>query len=187
MIDQLMTTCSGILFTGGHDVSPSLYGEEALSCVSCCEARDNLETIVLRKAIEKNMPALGICRGIQFINAALGGTLYQDLPTQFSSDTEHHQMPPYDIPVHTVDIISDTPLYQCLDKSVIRVNSYHHQAVKKTAPCLKPMAVSEDGLIEGLYMPDHRFLWAIQWHPEFSYKTDDNSMKIFEAFIEASV
>ena len=142
---------------------------------------------MLRKAIEKNMPALGICRGIPFINAALGGTLYQDLPTQFSSDTEHHQMPPYDIPVHTVDIISDTPLYQCLDKSVIRVNSYHHQTVKNTAPCLKPMAVSEDGLIEGLYMPDHRFLWAIQWHPEFSYKTDDNSMKIFEAFIEASV
>ena len=145
-----------------------------------------METIVLQKVIEKDIPNLGICRGIQFINAALGGTLYQDLPTQFSSDTEHHQMPPYDVPVHAVDIMRDTPLYQCLNKSVIRVNSYHHQAVKKTASALKPMAVSEDGLIEGLYMPDHRFLWAIQWHPEFSYQNDDNSRKIFETFIKAS-
>ena len=185
-IDQLTGMCNGILFTGGHDVSPSLYGEEALSCVSCCEARDSMETIVLQKVIEKDIPNLGICRGIQFINAALGGTLYQDLPTQFSSDTEHHQMPPYDVPVHAVDIMRDTPLYQCLNKSVIRVNSYHHQAVKKTASALKPMAVSEDGLIEGLYMPDHRFLWAIQWHPEFSYQNDDNSRKIFESFIKAS-
>ena len=103
-IDQLMTMCDGILFTGGHDVSPSLYGEIPLSCVSCCDVRDKMEMIVLKKVIADNKPALGICRGIQFINAALGGTLYQDLPTQFSSETEHHQTPPYDIPVHAVEI-----------------------------------------------------------------------------------
>ncbi len=186
-IDRLMAMCNGILFTGGHDVSPSLYGEEALSCVSCCETRDNMETIVLQKVIANNTPALGICRGIQFINAALGGTLYQDLPSQFSTVTEHNQTPPYDVPVHAVEIIKDTPLHKCLDKDQIQVNSYHHQAVKEISPALKPMALSEDGLTEGLYMPDHRFLWAIQWHPEFSYKNDDNSMKIFEAFIKASI
>ncbi len=186
-IDQLMTMCDGILFTGGHDVSPSLYGETPLSCVSCCDVRDKMEMIVLKKVIADNKPALGICRGIQFINAALGGTLYQDLPTQFSSETEHHQTPPYDIPVHAVEIIRDTPLHQCLKKDNMRVNSYHHQAVKKTAPVLKPMAIAEDGLVEGLYMPDHRFLWAIQWHPEFSYANDDNSKRIFGAFVQASM
>ena len=185
-IDQLMAMCDGILFTGGHDVSPSLYKESPLNCVSCCEARDKMEIIVLKRVIDNNIPALGICRGIQFINAALGGSLYQDLPSQFSSSTEHHQKPPYDVPVHTVDIISDTPLHHCLEKEKIQVNSYHHQAVKILASSLKPTAISEDGLTEGLYMPDHRFLWAIQWHPEFSYQNDDNSRKIFEALIKAA-
>jgi len=185
-LDQLINMCDGFLFTGGHDVSPELYNENPLDgLVSCCMKRDKMESYILKKTIQINKPVLGICRGIQFINAALGGTLYQNLPTQFETETEHHQNPPYDVPVHKVKVIKDSPLYKCLNSELLDVNSYHHQAVKDLAPNLKVMAVSEDGLVEAVYMPELRFLWAVQWHPEFSYKTDDNSRKIFKAFIEA--
>ena len=186
-LDQLIEMCNGFLFTGGHDVSPDLYGESALNgVVSSCRKRDEMELYILKKAIEADKPVLGICRGIQFINAALGGTLYQDIPTQFETDTEHHQNPPYDIPVHKINVIKDSPLYKYIGAEQIEVNSYHHQAVKEVAPDLKVMAVSEDGLVEALYLPQHHFLWAVQWHPEFSYKTDGNSRKLFQIFIEAA-
>ncbi|MGN0692334.1 MAG: gamma-glutamyl-gamma-aminobutyrate hydrolase family protein, partial [Oscillospiraceae bacterium] len=125
------------------------------------------------------------CRGIQFINAALGGTLWQDIPSQKPSQTEHHQSPPYDVPIHNVTISEGTPLFELLGQSEIRVNSYHHQAVKKLSPKLLPMAYSEDGLIEGVYSPDKKYIMAVQWHPELSYLKDKNSMLIFKSFIEA--
>ena len=137
-------------------------------------------------AMSADKPILGICRGIQFINAILGGTLYQDITKQHPSSIEHHQVPPYDIPVHEVDVVENSPLQKCLGISRLSVNSYHHQAVKRIAPELSVMAVSTDGIIEALYRPNSRFLWAVQWHPEFSYKTDTNSRKIFKAFIEGS-
>ena len=187
-IDRLTGICDGFLFTGGHDVSPELYGEEALKgLVETCPKRDLMESMVLKKAIAADKPILGICRGIQFINAALGGSLYQDLPTQCPSDVTHRQQPPYDSPIHKVSIIKDTPLYDSLKVDQLAVNSHHHQAVKELAPGLIAMAVSLDGIIEALYMPDQRFLWAVQWHPEFSYRTDENSQKIFEAFTAAAI
>ena len=186
-IKRLAGLCDGFLFTGGHDVSPKLYHEEPLDgLVSCCEMRDDMETGYLHEAISSNKPVLGICRGIQFINAALGGTLYQDLPIQHPSNIEHHQKPPYDVPIHDVMIEKDSPLSQCLKTETLSVNSYHHQAVKTLADCLKVMAKAPDGIIEAVYMSGYRFLWAVQWHPEFSWKTDSNSMKIFKAFIEAA-
>ena len=185
-ISRLVDICDGILLTGGHDVTPAIYGEEPLEGkVSCCITRDNMEKLVLEDAMKKNKPVLGICRGIQFINAFLGGTLYQDLPSQHPTDIEHHQTPPYDIPVHDVNIKRSTPLYDCLGTDRISVNSYHHQAVKDVAPGLEIMAESEDGIVEAIYMPSYGFLWAVQWHPEFSYKKDVNSKKIFQAFVES--
>jgi putative glutamine amidotransferase len=83
-----------------------------------------------------------------------------------------------------VIIRKDSPLYDCLGSERISVNSYHHQAVKDVAPGLEIMAESEDGIVEALYKPFYSFLWAVQWHPEFSYKTDENSKKIFRAFVE---
>ena len=184
-ISLLVDMCDGILLTGGHDVSPEIYGEEPLDGkVSCCRERDNMEKLVLEDAMKEGKPILGICRGIQFINAVLGGTLYQDLPSQHPSQIEHHQTPPYDIPVHDVIISRSKPLYECLGTDRISVNSYHHQAVKDVAPGLKIMAESEDGLVEALFKPFYSFLWAVQWHPEFSYKNDENSRKIFRAFVE---
>ena len=186
-IKRLAGLCDGFLFTGGHDVSPKLYNEEPLDgLVSCCEMRDDMETVYLHEAISSHKPVLGICRGIQFINAALGGTLYQDLPLQHPSDIEHHQKPPYDVLSHDVMIEKDSPLHLCLKTETLLVNSYHHQAVKTLADDLKVMAKAPDGIIEAVFMPGHSFLWAMQWHPEFSWRTDENSRKVFKAFIEAS-
>lgn len=187
-IDRLVDMCDGFLMTGGHDVTPLIYGEAALEGkVSCCSIRDKMERLVLEKVMDVDKPLLGICRGIQFINAAMGGSLYQDLPSQRPSSVEHHQTPPYDVPVHKVTLIKDTPLYACLGSETLSVNSYHHQAVKDLAPDLEVMAESEDGLIEAVYRPGSKFLWAVQWHPEFSHKTDEYSKKIFRAFVEAAL
>ena len=184
-ISILMEMCGGILFTGGHDISPEIYHEKPLEgLVSCCEKRDIMESIILKLALEADKPLLGICRGIQFINASLGGTLYQDLELQHPSRVEHHQKAPYDVPAHEVTLIEDTPLQKWLHRDRLAVNSYHHQAVKELAPGLKPMAVSPDGITEALYMPGRKFLWAVQWHPEFSFRNDENSRRIFSAFID---
>lgn len=183
---QLMSMCDGFLFTGGQDVSPSLYREEPLDgLVHCCDKRDAMETTALKIALEADKPVLGICRGIQLINVCLGGTLYQDIPSQYPSGTNHHGTMPYDRPVHEVAVLRNTPLYELLRKKTIGVNSYHHQAIKNLAPPLKAMATSEDGIIEAVYMPGKRYLWAVQWHPEFSYKVDEPSRKIFRSFVKS--
>lgn len=184
-VEQLCSLCDGFLFTGGHDVCPLLYHEMPLpGLIASCRKRDDLEQTVLDYAILNGKAVLGICRGIQFINAALGGTLYQDIPLQHPSDTEHHMSAPYDRVCHRVNVYKDSPLYNLLEADTIGVNSYHHQAVKTLAPGLKAMAESEDGLIEAVFMEKAPFIWAVQWHPEFSQETDTNSRKIFDAFIE---
>ncbi len=184
-IGQLMVRCDGILLTGGQDVSPDMYGEEIREGTECCRKRDMMEMAVLDIAVSTDIPVLGICRGIQFLNAYLGGTLYQDLPSQHPSDVVHHQSAPYEAFSHDVRILNDTPLFDLLKSENISVNSYHHQAVKDLSDRLRPMAQSPDGLCEAVYMPDRTFVWAVQWHPEFSYRKDDNSLKIFKAFRDA--
>ncbi len=185
-IAQMAREMDAFLLTGGHDVSPAIYGEEALpTCGTPCPARDAMEIKLLKAALALDKPVLGICRGIQLLNAAMGGTLYQDLPSQRPSPVHHHQSPPYDHPVHSVSLCAGTPLAEIVRKETLAVNSYHHQAVKTLSPQLVPMAFSEDGLIEAVFMPNRRFVWGVQWHPEFSFKRDDASRKIFEAFVGA--
>lgn len=187
-LKQLFDLCSGILLTGGHDVSPEEYNEKPLEgLIESCEKRDAMEKEVLKMAIAEDKPVLGICRGIQFINVALGGTLYQDLPKQHPSEVIHHQCAPYDIPSHNVIIPAGSPLYKCLGTEQLPVNSCHHQAVKDLSAELTVMAAAPDGIVEAVYKPDSRFFWAVQWHPEFSYQTDMNSKKIFRAFIDAMI
>lgn len=186
-LPQLVSLCDGLLFTGGQDVSPALYGETPKpTCGEICPARDWMEQALLHLALERDLPVLGICRGIQFLNAVLGGTLYQDLPTEHPSQTQNHMTPPYHRAVHTVTLQPGTPLAELLGTEHIGVNSYHHQAVKTLAPCLTEMAWSEDGLIEAVCLPEKRFVWAVQWHPEFSFRVNEDSRKIFGAFVAAA-
>ena len=183
-LEQVYNLCDGILFTGGHDVSPKVYGEEKKeTCGVSCHMRDAMEGYILSDCLEDNKPFLGICRGIQFVNAYLGGTLYQDLPTEYQCTVEHHMEPPYDKAAHQVEILKGTKLAEILGAGMHAVNSYHHQAIKEMAPDVEKMAVSEDGLIEAIAVKNHRFGIAVQWHPEFSYETNQDSIKLVNAFI----
>ena len=187
VIKRAAELCDGLLLTGGQDVSPDVYDRERLSCCGeLCPARDREEALLLDLFLKNDLPVLGICRGIQFLNAHLGGTLYQDLKTQYGDTVEHRMSPPYDRSIHTVSLVKGTPLHSLLGTDEISVNSYHHQAVKRLAKPLCESALSCDGLIEGVFMPDKKFGWAIQWHPEFSYKKDDTSIKILKAFVDAA-
>ncbi|MGN0395133.1 MAG: gamma-glutamyl-gamma-aminobutyrate hydrolase family protein [Coprococcus sp.] len=185
-ISQILEMCDGLLLTGGHDVNPAIYHEYMKdTCGVPCNERDLMESLLFGRALEKKMPVLGICRGIQFMNAYLGGTLYQDINTEYDSRIEHHMTPPYDREVHKVTVMEDTLLADILGAGVMPVNSYHHQAIKKIAPGVSQMAVSEDGLVEAISVDGQRFAIGVQWHPEFSYESDDNSIKLVQAFVDA--
>ena len=186
-IAQLADLCDGFLFTGGQDVAPQLYGEAMKpTCGELCPARDTLEQELLNRALEQDKPILGICRGLQILNVTLGGTLYQDLPTEHPSEIGHSMKPPYDRTAHTVHIWPMTPLASLLEKTELEVNSCHHQAIRSLAPSLVEMARSTDDLIEAVYLPGKTFVWAVQWHPEMSLRADEASGKIFKAFVEAT-
>lgn len=185
-IAQLAGLCCGFLLTGGHDVSPARYGQAPLpGLIADCPARDEMEQAVLAHALAQDKPVLGICRGIQLINVLLGGTLYQDLPRQHPSAVTHHQRPPYDVPSHTVRLVPGTPLHDLLGQDTLAVNSYHHQAIDRLADGLTAMAYAPDGLVEAVCLPSQRFLWAVQWHPEFSWRVDAASRAILARFVQA--
>lgn len=188
IIRALADTFDGFLFTGGQDINPEIYGEKPEAfCGKPCDERDLMEELLFRQVLEQDKPAFGICRGLQLFNALLGGTLYQDIPIQLKVEKQvgHSQKPPYDRPVHTVDIEKESPLYQLLKLDGMPVNSYHHQGIKKLSEQLKSAAKSEDGLTEAVYMPGKRFVWAVQWHPEFIYRADDNSLRLFIGFVNS--
>ena len=179
-----ISICDGLLFTGGHDVEPSLYGESPLmENVVPCPERDRTEALLLSSALEKDIPVLGICRGLQFLNVFLGGTLYQDLPSQLPDCLPHDQRPPYDLPSHRVDLTEGSGLRELLGKDSIMVNTLHHQAVKDLGKGLISMAVSPDGIVEGAMMEGKKFVWAVQWHPEFMIPGDEDSRALFRKFV----
>ena len=186
-LDYFIEICGGFLLSGGHDVSPAVYREERKPwCGPCCEARDEMEQYILRKAVEADRSVLGICRGIQLMNVCYDGTLYQDLKTEYGTCINHRIEPSYDKTVHMNTIQKDTPLYDILGKEHIRVNSYHHQGILKLAEALQPMAVAPDGLIESVWLPEKAFVWGVQWHPEYDYQKNVASQQIFQAFVQAA-
>ena len=183
-LDYFLEICGGFLLTGGHDVSPSVYhANKEAWCGECCKLRDEMEQYILKHAVKSDKSVLGICRGVQFMNACFGGTLYQDLATEHPSSVEHHMQPPYDRVAHQVAVQKGTPLHEILGAEEIGVNSYHHQAIKEVSPDFETMAISEDGLVESIFMPSKNFVVGVQWHPEFSYETYENSGKIVAAFV----
>jgi putative glutamine amidotransferase len=188
VLKQTAELCDGFLFTGGHDVNPALYGQEKTDrCGEICEERDQMEAYIFYEAVLKqNKPALGICRGIQFFNVLLGGSLYQDIPAEFSHSVNHVKGPPYDVPAHAVRILPESPLYELMGKERVEVNSYHHQGINRIAEGLELMALTDDGLVEAVYMPERSYVWAVQWHPEFSLK-DEISKKLFASFVRNAV
>ena len=186
-LEQLVQRLDGFLFTGGEDVDPARYGETRRRWVrEICEARDELDIRLARLVSERNKPLLGICRGMQVVNVALGGSLYQDLRKQKVTRFRHKMRKPFTRPAHTVDLLPDTPLPEILGAARIQVNSLHHQAVKALAPQLRQTARASDGVTEGWYDPEKRFFFGVQWHPEYLYKTDQAAEALFRAFVTAA-
>ena len=184
-IERLAGEFDGFLFTGGHDVSPELYGAVNSGLSVCSPERDAMETFLLKAVLKEDKPVLGICRGLQLLNAVLGGTLWQDLPTERPSEINHRQGKPYDKTVHKVKLMS--ALRAPLEKAELRVNSRHHQAIQHMSAELIPAAFSPDNLVEAAVMPSKKFVLAVQWHPEYLYEKDGDNFIIFEAFVEACI
>lgn len=187
LLNQLAEELDGFLFTGGQDVDPRIYGREILTvCEEISPQRDAMEVYLLKKCIELDKPVFGICRGLQLLNAVLGGSLYQDITAQAERvlDIQHLQKLPPECTVHSVNIKRGTKLYECLGCTKINVNSLHHQAIRKLSPNLIASATSADGLVECAEMKNASFVMAVQWHPELTWKQDDYARKLFHLFVE---
>ena len=185
VLHTILKHCSGLVITGGHDVAPHRYGQEILpQCGPIDGELDSMEEQLMNWALEGDIPILAVCRGIQYLNTHLGGTLYQDLPSQRPGDVNHSQQPPYDIPVHRVTVDEGSFLAGLTGAGELEVNSFHHQAILDLAPGLVVDALSEDGLVEGVHMPDNTFVLGLQWHPEY-FPNAGWAQGIFRGFVEA--
>ena len=186
-LDALIELCDGFIFTGGVDIDPCHYGEEKMTaCGDIHVYRDALELRAFPKIFNTGKPVMGICRGAQLINVALGGTLYQDIPSQLTDFIQHMQTEPKFSYSHDVTVLKDTPLYNLIGKERMHANTFHHQAVKTLGQGLEVMAVADDGIIEAMYMPGERYFRAYQWHPERLFDSDEYHKDIFRELVEAA-
>jgi putative glutamine amidotransferase len=187
-LDDILARVDGLLFTGGGDVHPERYNSQPHPLVDGVDAdRDRVEIYLLHQAIRKGIPFLGVCRGLQVINIALSGTIYEDILDQRANSLQHSNFPekPRDYLAHSIEIVPDSRLSQWLGQPTAQVNSLHHQGIKDLAPGLKASAYASDGLIEAFEIPDHRFSLAVQWHPEWLPK-EANMDFLFEDLIRAA-
>ena len=181
-LEEIARHFDGFLFTGGPDVAPALYGQKREAfCGEIHEKRDAMEMKLFRLAFELDKPILGICRGIQLMNVALGGTLYQDIPTQAPSEIFHRVLgKPLARETHEILVNPCCPFGNLPLK--LMVNSRHHQAIDRLAPGLAVRARAADGIIEAVYMPEKTHVRAVQWHPE-NFRNELSAV-IFGEFVE---
>ncbi len=179
----------GLCLAGGVDVDPAEYGEAPRSDLGAVDApRDQTELTLARWALEQNLPVLGICRGIQLLNVAAGGTLYQHIPAQVPGAGRHDhrlQERSWETPTHDVHVEPESRLATMVGTATLGTNSFHHQAVKDVAPEFKITARAEDGVVEAIEHPAKPFAVAVQWHPEGMFRSDTYARRIFEAFVAA--
>jgi putative glutamine amidotransferase len=187
IIESIMDTADGILFSGGADIDARYFGEENMKCGGkISPERDSFELLLVKKAIDRKMPVLGICRGLQLINTALGGTLHQDIHTgpALGDTLKHWQEAPDWYPVHDIRIKAGSRLQSIYGTETLGVNSFHHQAVKEAGNGLSIVAGSSDGITEAIEGTGSNFIVAVQWHPEDMWQENPVHLRIFEAFIE---
>jgi len=187
----VLQTIDGVLLTGGGDVDPALYGEDRHETVEDAEpGRDEFEIDLARRAMERDLPVLAICRGAQVLNVAAGGTLVQDIPSAVTSELAHSVKEPKDSIAHDVRIATDSRLYAALGPAVdssctCRVNSRHHQSVGKLGRDMVASATADDGVIEAIEVPYRSFCVGVQWHPENFWRTGEFK-PLFDAFVAAA-
>ena len=182
----LLDRLDGVLFSGGADIGLEHFNGEPHPTVEVNPVRDELELPLLRAAVDADKPTLGICRGFQVMNVALGGSLYTHIIDQLPNGLQHqwYSLQPRTYLAHPVRVEEGTRLAEILGAPLLEVNSLHHQGIKDLAPGLKPTAYAPDGLIEGIELPDHKFALAVQWHPEWM-TTHEEMRRLFARFVEA--
>lgn len=191
-IEQVVGMAHGLLLTGGEDVDPARYGQAPhpeLGTVNA--ARDTAEFTALEAALRRGIPVLAICRGVQLLNVAMGGTLYQDIPSQLGGDLLHEQGAPWTDRWHHADVVPGSGLEAIFGTGELFINSFHHQAVERVAPGLRATVHAEDGVVEGVEGTEHPWLYGVQWHPERGEAhapgdQRDPDRRLFWAFVHAA-
>lgn len=186
MADLYLDRIDGLILTGGGDVAPHLFNEEPVRGTGkVFPERDEVEIELVQKSMERDLPMLAICRGMQVLNIACGGTIYQDINSQVPDVFEHSQKAPRAEAWHSVELAPGTRLREIFCCETLRVNSFHHQAVKDIASEFAIGARSGDGVIEEIESRVKRFVIGVQWHPEAMVAKDGRFLALFKAMVRA--
>ena len=185
---EILDNCDGLMLSGGTDVDPEIFGEVAHTALGRVDGpRDPFEITLAREAVRRDMPVLGICRGLQVLNVAMGGTLIQDIPSDVPGAATHEGGENRVEIAHDVAIVPGSKLAELLKTTRVGVNSFHHQAAKRIGEGLIVSATSPaDGIVEALEMPGRSFVVAVQWHPENFWKASPVFDGLFTGFVEAA-
>lgn len=188
VLDDYLAGVDGLLFTGGEDVHPKHYGETVREgCGEIDQDRDEFELGLAARALELRIPTLGICRGIQVLNVACGGTLFQDLSERPGTKPEHRTKREERAQLrHGVRILPDTHLREIVGAEEVKVTSTHHQIINRLGSGLRVSALGDDGTIEAIERPDHSFFLAVQWHPERMADHHPDQLALFQALVRAA-
>jgi len=183
VVDAQLDLVDGLILSGGYDVNPLVFGEEPHRLLgTTLDDRDTFDTMLIKGALAAGKPILGICRGVQILNAVCGGTLYQDCSLAENSDVKHWQGNQPTHRTHTIWIEKESVLHDIFgDKTT--VNSFHHMALKDIAPGFKVTARAQDGIVEAFEKEEGSFVLGVQFHPEMMYR-DEDMLKLFKIFIE---
>lgn len=184
-LPQYTEGMAGLLLVEGEDIEPKHYRARKgdLKYVEDTHRlRDEIEIHLVRHALRHDLPILAICRGSQLVNVVCGGTLYGDVQKQKKTEVKHRDPDHYDTYRHLIRLLPGTPLEDWYRRKTIRVNSYHHQGIRRLADRFKPMAYAEDGLVEGYYDPNAAFLIGLQFHPERMLKEYPGNLRVWKAF-----
>jgi putative glutamine amidotransferase len=182
-LDALMSLLDGIILSGGGDIDPGLYTEQSHEQVYWVNRdRDQFEIALTQRVLEQHKPTFCICRGLQILNVALGGTLITHIPDAVQNAIDHRQ-PPRDPILHDVVVAADSRLKAIMQQGMVRTASWHHQSIDKLASGLRVVGEATDGVIEAVEMPNNPNLIAVQWHPELTAHEDPSQQRLFDELV----
>ena len=188
-LQAILQRVDGVVLPGGGDMNPAAYGaNSANKCYGIDEERDRVEVLVAQTAVSTHKPLLAICRGVQVLNVALGGTLWADIESEMPNAMphDHYRKLPRNYLAHSVEIAPDSCLARLIGARETAVNSLHHQGIRDLAPDLTPTATAADGLIEAVEIPEHPFVLGVQWHPENLIHDVPPMLSLFKGVVAAA-
>ncbi len=190
-IDGLLDTIDGVVFSGGGDIDPAIFRQERHETTeSIDKERDGFEIALIDKAFARDLPVMAICRGVQVMNVAQGGTLIQDIPSQTDSEAEHAQrrvgVGEHDLFQSATIMAGQNPVTAAMGEGTVQINSFHHQSLGDVASTLEVVATADDGIIEAVYAPGQTFAIGTQWHPERLAAAHEEHQALFDHLVESA-